>query len=67
MSQTRGSARSRPHSCGGRATVRGRQIAGIDLNKPRIRAALAVALALAPALGGFTVAEYAARVRQITG
>jgi hypothetical protein len=44
-----------------------RLIAGIDLNKPRIRAALAAALALAPAPGGFTVAEHAARVRQITG
>jgi len=44
-----------------------RRIAGIDLNKPRIRAALAAALALAPAPGGFTVAGHAARVRQITG
>ena len=43
------------------------RIAGIDLNKPRIRAALAAALALAPAPGGFTVAEHAARVRRITG
>ena len=43
------------------------RIAGIDLNKPRIRAALAAALALAPAPGRFTVAEHAARVRQITG
>jgi hypothetical protein len=43
------------------------RIAGIDLNKPRIRAALAAALALAPAPGGFTVAEHAVRVRQITG
>jgi hypothetical protein len=43
------------------------RIAGIDLNKPRIRAALAAALALAPAPGGFTVADHAARVRQITG
>jgi hypothetical protein len=42
-----------------------RQIAGIDLNKPRIRAALSAALALAPAPGGFTVAEHAAKVRQI--
>ena len=41
--------------------------AGIDLNKPRIRAALAAALALAPAPAGFTAAEHAARVRQITG
>jgi hypothetical protein len=44
-----------------------RRIAGIDLNKPRIRGALSAALALAPAPGGFTVAEHAARVRQITG
>jgi hypothetical protein len=44
-----------------------RRIAGIDLNKPRIRAALAAALALAPAPAGFTAAEHAARVRQITG
>jgi hypothetical protein len=44
-----------------------RRVAGIDLNKPRIRAALSAALALAPAPGGFTAAEHAARVRQITG
>ena len=44
-----------------------RRIAGIDLNKPRIRAALAAALALAPSPGGFTAAQHAARVRQITG
>jgi len=44
-----------------------RRTAGIDLNKPRIRAALAAALALAPAPAGFTAAEHAARVRQITG
>jgi hypothetical protein len=44
-----------------------RRIAGVDLNKPRIRAALTAALALAPAPGGFTAAEHAARVRQITG
>jgi hypothetical protein len=39
---------------------------GIDLNKPRIRAALAAALALAPAPHGFTVADFAAKVRQMT-
>jgi hypothetical protein len=44
-----------------------RRTAGVDLNNPRIRAALAAALALAPAPGGFTVAEHAAKVRQITG
>jgi hypothetical protein len=43
------------------------RIAGIDLNKPRIRAALSAALALAPAPGGFTAAEHAARVRRIAG
>jgi hypothetical protein len=42
-------------------------IAGVDLNKPRIRAALSAALALAPAPGGFTVAEHAARVRAMAG
>jgi len=40
---------------------------GIDLNKPRIRAALTAALALTPAPHGFTVAEHAARVRAMTG
>jgi len=49
------------------ARVGASRIAGIDLSKPRIRAALAAALALAAAPGGFTVAEHAARVRQITG
>jgi hypothetical protein len=34
---------------------------GIDLNKPRIRAALAAALALAAAPRGFTVAEFTAK------
>jgi hypothetical protein len=40
---------------------------GIDLNKPRIRAALAAAPALTPAPHGFTVAEHAARVLAMTG
>ncbi len=38
---------------------------GIDLNKPRIRAALAAALALAAAPHGFTVAEFTANARQL--
>ncbi|HEV2256560.1 MAG TPA: hypothetical protein VGS06_25745 [Streptosporangiaceae bacterium] len=42
------------------------RIAGIDLNKPRIRAALSAALALAPAPGGFTAAEFTAKVRHLT-
>jgi hypothetical protein len=39
---------------------------GIDLNKPRIRAALAAALALAPSPHGFTAADFAAKVCQMT-
>ena len=39
---------------------------GIDLNKPRMRAALAAALALTAAPHGFTVAEHAAKVQQMT-
>jgi hypothetical protein len=41
------------------------RVGGIDLNKPRIRAALAAALALAAAPHGFTVAEHAAKARQL--
>ena len=40
---------------------------GIDINKPRIRAALSAALALAAAPHGFTVAEFTAKVRSMTG
>lgn len=40
---------------------------GIDLNKPLARAVLAAALALAIAPGGFTVADFAAKVRDMTG
>jgi SPFH domain / Band 7 family len=43
------------------------RVGGIDLNKPRIRAALAAALALAAAPHGFTVAEHAAKVSTMTG
>ena len=43
------------------------RIGGIDLNKPRIRAALSAALALAAAPHGFTVAELAAKVHAMTG
>ncbi len=38
---------------------------GIDLNKPRIRAALSAALALAAAPHGFTVADFTAKVAQV--
>src|SRR6266536_2253632 len=40
---------------------------GIDVNKPRSRAMLSAALALAIAPGGFTVADFAAKVRDLTG
>jgi len=43
------------------------RVGGVDLNKPRIRTALAAVLALAPAPGGFTVAQLAAKVQQMTG
>jgi hypothetical protein len=38
---------------------------GIDLNKPRIRAALAAALALAAAPQGFTATQFTTRARQL--
>jgi hypothetical protein len=43
------------------------RIGGIDLNTPRVRAALAATLALAVAPAGFTVAEFTAKVRATTG
>jgi hypothetical protein len=43
------------------------RVGGVDLNQPRIRAALQAVLALAPAPGGFTVAQLAAKVQQQTG
>jgi len=43
------------------------RVGGIDLNKPRTRAALAAALALAAAPHGFTAAEHAAKVATMTG
>jgi hypothetical protein len=43
------------------------RVGGVDLNKPRIRAVLQAVLALAPAPGGFTVAQLAAKVQQQTG
>jgi hypothetical protein len=49
------------------AQVGATRTGGIDLNKPRIRAVLAAVLALAPAPGGFTVADLAARVSAMTG
>jgi hypothetical protein len=43
------------------------RLGGVDMNKPRMRAALAAALALAPAPGGFTAAEFTAKARTMTG
>ena len=43
------------------------RVGGIDVNKPRIRAALAAVLALAASPGGFTVADMTARVHAMTG
>ena len=43
------------------------RVGGVDVNKPRTRAALAAVLALAIAPEGFTVAEHAAKVRTLTG
>jgi DNA-binding transcriptional ArsR family regulator len=42
------------------------RVGGIDLNKPRIRAALGAVLALSP-LGGFTVSALAEKVHSMTG
>ena len=43
------------------------RVGGIDVNKPRIRAALAAVLALAPSPDGFTVADLTAKVHAMTG
>lgn len=40
---------------------------GLDMNLPRVRSALAAALALAVAPAGFTVAQFTAQVRAMTG
>lgn len=45
----------------------GTRVGGIDVNKPRSRAVLAAALALAIAPGGFTVADFTAKVQHMTG
>ena len=43
------------------------RVGGVDVNKPRSRAALAAALALAVAPEGFTVTQFTAKVRAMTG
>ena len=42
-----------------------RRTAGVDLNRPRTRNALAAVLALAPAPGGFTVADLTGKVNAL--
>lgn len=49
------------------AQVGATRVGGVDLNKPRIRAALSAVLALAATSAGFTVAELTAKVHTITG
>jgi DNA-binding transcriptional ArsR family regulator len=49
------------------AQVGATRVGGVDLNKPRIRAALSAVLALSAASGGFTVAEFTAKVHAMTG
>jgi hypothetical protein len=43
------------------------RVGGIDINKPRARAALSAVLALAVAPDGFTIADLASKVRSLTG
>jgi hypothetical protein len=43
------------------------RVGGVDTNKPRMRAAMAGVVALAPSPRGFTVSELAARVCAMTG
>jgi len=43
------------------------RVDGVDINKPRTRAALAAVLALAVSPDGFTVADLAAKVQSLTG
>ena len=43
------------------------RVGGIDLNRPRMRSALHAAQALCLRPKGFTVAEFAAQVRRLTG
>ncbi|MGH2771402.1 MAG: hypothetical protein ACRDJF_12910, partial [Actinomycetota bacterium] len=49
------------------STIGATRVGGIDTNKPRMCNALAGALALAVAPGGFTVAQFAAKIQAMTG
>jgi hypothetical protein len=43
------------------------RVAGVDVNQPRIRVALAAVLALGPSPSGFSVAQFTAKTRALTG
>lgn len=49
------------------AQVGATRVGGVDLNKPRSRAALSAVLALSATSDGFTVAEFTAKVHAMTG
>jgi hypothetical protein len=49
------------------STLGATRTGGLDMNLPRVRAALAAALAFAVAPAGFTVAQFTAKVRAMTG
>jgi hypothetical protein len=49
------------------AQIGATRVGGVDLNKPRIRAALSAVLALSTTSAGFTVAEFTAKVHTMTG
>ncbi len=49
------------------STLGATRTGGLDINLPRVRAALAAALALAVAPQGFTVAEFTAQIGAMTG
>ena len=54
-------------SCRCPAQLGASRVGGIDVNKPRIRAALAAVLALALSPGGFTAADMTAKIHAMTG
>ena len=49
------------------STLGATRTGGLDMNRPRVRAALGAALALAVAPQGFTVAQFTAQVQTMTG
>jgi len=48
-------------------TVGTTRVGGVDINKPRMRAAMEAAVALSPAPNGFTSSEHAQKVRDLLG